>query len=757
MSIGISTTYNGAETAIVDAMSCDVQEVENESFELTMTYPADGANRDLITVGNFIQSKPNPYDNKQPFRIYRVDKNLDGTVTAHGEHISYLCASYICKRNTNYSEEGGNAANFAAYLNSEAAENYTKLGGIPFTISTTSESEGAWSVTSPTPLRTLMLDALNTYEGDWKFDGTSCVFGERGSGSSYSITYGQNATALSDTVDSTTRYTHIFPYWNGDVTYHYEQSDDYTQNEYVYYDNLYVPIGNEVTDGHFRAYTLDLSNYFAEKPTSAQILAKTQQFIQRNLYVLSTDDENISLDIIQRGKTLEYYGQNLDNVQIGDTVNVTFPFLGISSSLKCTSMRYDALLDMITNIGVGVPHGKIVDPEIEPAGVRKQEHTITYQVVSGEGEGDVSKTSAYQGDTVTFTANPDKGYYYSSATLVWYDGEEMHYEILTPQDDMVFTMVNYPLRIDIAYTLLTYDVTTESKVTADGETWTTGGGTITTDLQHCHMGDQVEIFVTETPEYELQSIEAVEDPDIIPSDPLPKVQINHDTGYWLTMPAENVKITGYFVGKAYNVTVSSSEQGNPAVDKTEARYGQKVTITPNPKAGYTLNSITVVTSQGSPVQVTPQHEFYMPADDVVVTVTYTAGTYSITLSQQTGGTISAPQTATVDSVVTVTVSAQTNYELDHLTITKSGGGNVSATEDNKFIMPAANVTITPTFKLSHEIDHVVRFSTDDASVGDVRIYRKDHTMLIFQGDISTDDTTHTKRIDNVVITESTWS
>jgi archaellum component FlaF (FlaF/FlaG flagellin family) len=271
------------------------------------------------------------------------------------------------------------------------------------------------------------------------------------------------------------------------------------------------------------------------------------------------------------------------------------------------------------------------------------------------------------------------------------------------------------------------------------------------------MGDQVHIIVTETPEYELQSIEAVQNPDIIPTDPLPKVQINHDTDYWLTMPAENVKITGYFVGKIYGVKVSSSEHGSPSVDKAEARYGQKVTITPNPKAGYSLNAITVVTSQGTPVQVTPQHEFYMPADDVVVTVTYTAGTYNITLSQQTGGTISAPQTATVDSVVTVTVVPQTDYELDHLTITKSGGGNVSVTEDNKFIMPAANVTITAVWKLTHEIDHVVRFSTDDASVGDVRIYRKDHTMLIFQGDISTDDTTHTKRIDNVVITESTWS
>lgn len=756
MSIGISTTYNGAETALTNVMSCDVQEVINESFEVALTYPADGANRNLLAVGNYIHCKPNPYDSSQPFRIYRVDKNLDGTVTARGEHISYLCASYICKRNTTYAESGGSAAKFAAYLNAEAAENYAKLGGIPFTVTTTSLSTGAWSVTSPTPLRKLMLDALNTFEGDWTFSGTSCVFGERG-GNSYSITYGQNATAMTDTVDSTTRYTHIFPFWNGNVTYHYEQSDDYTQNEYAYYDDLYVPIGSGTTDGHFRAYTLDLSNYFAEKPTSAQILAKTQQFIQRNLYALSTDDENISLDIIQRGKTLEYHGQNLDNVQIGDTVTVTFAFLGISSSLKCTSMRYDALLDMITNIGVGIPHGRIVAPEIEPAEVRKQEHTITYQVVSGEGEGDVSKSSAYQGETITFTAEPDEGYYYSSATLSWYDGEQMHYEILTYNDDKAFTMVDYPLNVDIAYTLITYDVTTESKVTADGSTWTTGGGTVTTDLQHCNMGDQVHITVTETAEYELQSLEAVEDPDIIPTDPPPKVQINHDTGYWLTMPAENVKITGYFVGRTYKVNVTSAEHGSPAVDKNEVRYGQKVTVSPNPKAGYTLNSITVVTSQGNPVQINQNHEFYMPADDVTVTVTYTAGTYNITLSQQTGGTISAPQTAAVDSVVTVTVVPQTNYELDHLTVTKSGGGTVSVTEDNKFIMPPADVTITVAWKLTHEIDHVVRFSMNNPAVGDVRVYRKDHTMLIFQGDISVDSTTNTKRIDNVVVTESTWS
>jgi hypothetical protein len=383
----------------------------------------------------------------------------------------------------------------------------------------------------------------------------------------------------------------------------------------------------------------------------------------------------------------------------------------------------------------------------------RSENNINVQIENAKIE--LSTNIARYGDTVIYIVTPDKGYEYLGGILYW-TVEGVEYSENVVNDTFEMPAADSDVTLSISTTKIFYDITTESKVTVDGSTWTIGGGTVTTDLQHCNMGDQVHIIVTETAEYKLQSLEAVEDPDIIPTDPPPKVQISHDTGYWFTMPAENVKVTGYFVGKVYKVTVSSAEHGSPTVDKNEVQYGQKVTISPNPKAGYSLNSITVVTSQGTSVLVNQNHEFYMPADDVTVTVTYTARTYNITLSQQTGGTISAPQTATVDSNVTVTVTPTTDYELDYLTVTKSGGGNVSVTEDNKFIMPAANVTITPTFKLKHEIDHVVRFSTNDPTVGDVRIYRKDHTMMIFQGDISTDSTTNTKRIDNVVITESTW-
>ena len=73
--------------------------------------------------------------------------------------------------------------------------------------------------------------------------------------------------------------------------------------------------------------------------------------------------------------------------------------------------------------------------------------------------------------------------------------------------------------------------------------------------------------------------------------------------------------------------------------------------------------------------------------------------YTVTVAATSNGTCTVDKTdADPGEEITITTTPATGYELDTLSVT-AGGESVTVT-NNKFTMPAANVTVTATFKLS---------------------------------------------------------
>lgn len=91
--------------------------------------------------------------------------------------------------------------------------------------------------------------------------------------------------------------------------------------------------------------------------------------------------------------------------------------------------------------------------------------------------------------------------------------------------------------------------------------------------------------------------------------------------------------------------------------------------------------------------------------DTTASVTY--GVSAITVASGIEhGTVTAPDVATVDAVVPLTITPEIGYELDELRPTKTNGGGLISVhtddDDNKsFIMPDEGVTVTATFKLKN--------------------------------------------------------
>lgn len=73
--------------------------------------------------------------------------------------------------------------------------------------------------------------------------------------------------------------------------------------------------------------------------------------------------------------------------------------------------------------------------------------------------------------------------------------------------------------------------------------------------------------------------------------------------------------------------------------------------------------------------------------------------YTITVQKPENGTASASAAKAAAGVkVTVTATPSAGYELDKITVTGADGSVVKVANDNSFIMPAGNVTVTVTFK-----------------------------------------------------------
>ena len=74
---------------LTDCLSCEVTEERNGSFELRLTYSAQGIHAEDIQPDRIIKAKPNFNDDPQLFRIYKVGKNMNGQFDVYAQHISY--------------------------------------------------------------------------------------------------------------------------------------------------------------------------------------------------------------------------------------------------------------------------------------------------------------------------------------------------------------------------------------------------------------------------------------------------------------------------------------------------------------------------------------------------------------------------------------------------------------------------------------------------------------------------------------------
>ena len=159
---------------------------------------------------------------------------------------------------------------------------------------------------------------------------------------------------------------------------------------------------------------------------------------------------------------------------------------------------------------------------------------------------------------------------------------------------------------------------------------------------------------------------------------------------------------------AISITPPTNGTLTATVDEKPAKYAKKdamITLIATPDEWYLFEEFTVTDKEGNPVTVTG-NTFTMPASNVTVSASFKKQSYTLTINQPEGGSISAkvgdtevtssPQEVEFEKTVTLTATASDGYEFSGWNITDGSGKEVEI-ENNAFTMPAINVTVSANF------------------------------------------------------------
>ena len=267
------------------------------------------------------------------------------------------------------------------------------------------------------------------------------------------------------------------------------------------------------------------------------------------------------------------------------------------------------------------------------------------------GSATASQEYANYGDKITITATPATGYVLDTITA--------NGTVLTSN---TFSMSAADVTVEVTFKKATYTI---SAVIGEG-------GSATIKPTKAQYGDTITVTTTPSKGYELDTI---------------KVNGKAISGDTFTMPAQNTEVDISFKKSTYKITISPTTNGSASASQYTANYGDKITITATPDAGYTLDTIT---ANGT---VLTSNTFSMSAADVTVEVTFKKATYNVSVTAGEGGSATAnPAKAQYGASVTVTATPSKGYMLDTI---KVDGKAISG---DTFTMPAHNAEVEVTFK-----------------------------------------------------------
>lgn len=318
--------------ALSDAISCTVHEVLNGEYELEMEYPIHGIHYSEMTARCIIYAIPSPYRSPQPFRIYRQSRPLDGIVTFYARHISYDLSGVPV---TPFSSSG--------VVDTLASIEQSWVVPCSFHFWTDKTTSANFSISVPSATRSILGgtegSVLDVYGGEYEWDGfTVRLWNHRGQDNGVTVSYGKNLTDISQDYNDSGVLTGIMPYWLGQDGTLVQSNPAIIEAPGTYdFENI---------------QPVDFSQDFEEQPTVEQLTERGQQYVNANDVgkpTVSTTVSFVQLEQMEQYKDLAL----LEKCDIGDSVTVRFPRLGVDSKARIVEIETDVLMERYSSVTLG--------------------------------------------------------------------------------------------------------------------------------------------------------------------------------------------------------------------------------------------------------------------------------------------------------------------------------------------------------------------------------------------------------------------
>ncbi len=239
----------------------------------------------------------------------------------------------------------------------------------------------------------------------------------------------------------------------------------------------------------------------------------------------------------------------------------------------------------------------------------------------------------------------------------------------------------------------TFDVGTNSKIVVSAKFERIEYSITKEDVKHAtiylsktkaYYGDEITVTVTPDAGYSVLAI---------------KVNGVAISGTTFTVDG-NAHVTIELLGTEYTITIDQAENGEITSEVSKSCAGETVTLTVSPSEGYNLANLEIKSDGKDVARVINGNivTFTMPAGNVTISATFEKDTYQIKIDSMENGTVSAvPVSAAEGTEITLIVSPATGYKLKSLKV--MFGETELAVVNNKFTMPAGEVTISATFEV----------------------------------------------------------
>ena len=358
---GSSVTFSAIFAGMLaDAISCKVTQILDDEYTYTleMLYPTSGRLSGNISCGMLIQAKPDKQHSAQYFEIYRIAIPIDGVMKIYAHHISYLLSSIPVPAFNR---------NIMATTALEKIQT-TSSALVPHTFKLNRSGEvGSGKVMNlefPCSVRAAIIGTdigfAKLFNGEVEFDNFDVNVKERiGEDTSAVIRYGLNMTDFEQDENLTNVYTGIYPYAVQTTT-------NPSTGESV--SNVVTP-GYVIYESSDPAYkkvkVIDLTDRFYENGVSAEItvdavLEAANEYIDENQWGVSNLNIKVSFVPLDQSGEYEYTG-GTENVNLGDSLTVEYPAVGITASARCVKTVFDVFTERYDSIEVGKVKRTIVD------------------------------------------------------------------------------------------------------------------------------------------------------------------------------------------------------------------------------------------------------------------------------------------------------------------------------------------------------------------------------------------------------------